>query len=453
MASDGLVSVGSDELPFHLVGNYAPVPDEVTVFDLAVEGALPPELDGLLLRNGPNPRSGASPHWFAGDGMLHGLRLEAGRALWYRNRYVRTPSFLDPEREVIGESGVDLGAGGPANTHVVEHAGRILALVEIAHPCEVDAELETVGIRDFGGALKTAMTAHPKRCPLTGELHFFGYGFAPPWLTYHVADAAGQLVHSTEIPVAGPTMIHDFAITEGHAVFLDLPVVLDAERATQGGMPYAWSDSYGARVGVLPRRGVGEQTRWFEIEPCYVFHPVNAYETGDRITLDVARYPELWRERSDHFEPAHLHRFELDLAAGRVSETALDERRVEFPRLDERRVGRTYRFGYTMGQFSMTTGTSRYLLKYDFKRGVGREHDFGAGRGGSEGIFVPASAAAGEDEGFVLSFVYDSDRDCSEVVVLDAQDFEGAALARVRLPQRVPFGFHGSWIDAEVLGR
>jgi len=452
MASDAFESVEPDETPFHLQGNFAPVADEVTAFDLAVEGALPPELDGLLVRNGPNPRSGSSPHWFVGDGMLHGLRLERGRALWYRNRYVRTPSFVDPEREVIGESGLDLAAGGPANTHVIEHAGRILALVEIAHPCEVDAELETVGIRDFDGALSTAMTAHPKRCPLTGELHFFGYGFAPPWLTYHVADAAGRLIHSEEIPVAGPTMIHDFAITERHAVFLDLPVVFDLERAVQGGMPYVWSDTYGARLGVLPRRGAGQQIRWFEIEPCYVFHPVNAYETGNRITLDVARYPELWRERSDHFDSAQLHRFEVDLATGSVSETALDERRIEFPRLDERLLGQAYRFGYAVGEVSTKSATSRYLLKYDFERGAGWEHELGPGRSASEGVFVPASPTAREDEGFVLSFVYDEGEGRSEVVVLDAQDFEGPALARIRLPQRVPFGFHGSWIDAQVLG-
>ncbi len=178
MANEVSPIAASDD-SFHLRGNYAPVSDEVTAFDLPVEGALPAELDGLYLRNGSNPRSGSSDHWFVGEGMLHGVRLEAGRALWYRNRYVRTPSFVDAERNVIGEDGsLDLAAGGPANTHVIGHAGRILALVEIAHPTQVSAELETVGSHDFGGKLSTGMTAHPKRCPRSGELHFFGYGFA-----------------------------------------------------------------------------------------------------------------------------------------------------------------------------------------------------------------------------------------------------------------------------------
>jgi carotenoid cleavage dioxygenase len=444
---------GGEDLPFHLRGNHAPVADEITAFDLAVEGALPPELDGLFVRNGPNPRSGSSPHWFAGDGMLHGVRLQDGRARWYRNRYVRTPSFLDPERQVIGEGGIDLSAGGPANTHVVEHAGRILALVEIAHPCEVDAELGTVGVYDFGGRLETAMTAHPRRCPRTGELHFFGYGLAPPCLTYHVADAQGRLVRSEQIPVAGPTMVHDFAITDAHAVFLDLPVVFDADGAQSGGMPFRWSDEYGARIGVLPRGASGEQTRWYEIEPCYVFHPVNAWGQDGRLVLDVVRYPELWRERSDRFEAAHLHRFEVDPSAGRVVETALDDRAVEFPRLDERRTGTRHRFGYAVASFSTDTGASSHLLKYDFLRGEGVEHRFGETGVASEGVFVPASDGAGEDEGWVLAFVYDGGGGASALVVLDAQAFGSPPVARIPLPQRVPFGFHGSWIAAAALAQ
>jgi carotenoid cleavage dioxygenase len=452
MAS-GSLDASDLDLPFHLRGNHAPVAEEITAFDLPVEGALPPELDGLFVRNGPNPRSGTSPHWFAGDGMLHGVRLERGRASWYRNRYVRTPSFLDEQRAVIGEGGIDLTAGGPANTHVIEHGGRILALVEIAHPCEVGPELETVGMHDFEGRLTTAMTAHPKRCPRTGELHFFGYGFAPPLLTYHVADAQGRLIRSEEIPVAGPTMIHDFAITDEHALFLDLPVVFDGERAMQGGMPFGWSDSYGARIGVLERGAPGGRTRWLEIDPCYVFHPVNAWAEGERVVLDVARYPQLWRERSDRFDTASLHRFEIDLAAGRVSETALDERPVEFPRIDERRAGGHHRFGYAVGSFSAEAGSSSYLLKYDFHRGEGLEHRFGDAGAVSEGVFVPAADGTGEDEGWVLSLVYDGSSNSSSFVVLDAGAFEGPPIARIPLPQRVPFGFHGSWVPAAALER
>jgi carotenoid cleavage dioxygenase len=427
-------------LPFHLQGNFAPVGREVTAFDLPVQGAVPRALRGLYVRNGPNPKGGTSPHWFLGDGMLHGVALGDGRARWYRNRYVRTRTFLE-DASFIGDP-----TAGVANTHVIEHAGRVLALVETSFPVEVTRELETVGCHDYGGKLTTGMTAHPKRCPLTGELHFFAYGFAPPFLTYHRADAAGRLVQSEAIEVPGPTMMHDFGITGRHVVFMDLPIVFDMELAMAGSMPYRWSDDYGARLGIMPRGGTNADVRWFEIAPCYVFHPLNAYddERGG-VVMDVARYPELWRAGSDARVTASLHRWRVDLAAGRVSEQPLDDRPMEFPRLDERLTGLPYRFGYAVERGD-NRGTERALLKYDVGRGVTTLHDLGAGRAPSEPVFVPASPAAAEDDGWLLTYVYDAARDGSDLVILDASDFTGKPVATIALPQRVPFGFHGSWL-------
>src|SRR5215471_1943473 len=281
-------------LPFHLAGNYRPVADEVTALSLPVEGAIPPELNGRYVRNGPNPRSGTSVHWFTGDGMLHGVEVSRGRATWYRNRYVRTRAFLENASRVQPDGTCDFTIG-VANTHVVAHAGRIFALVESSFPTEVTRELDTVGVHDFGGRLTTAMTAHPKTCPRTGELHFFGYGFMPPYLTYHRADAAGRLAESRVIDVPGPTMIHDFAITDRHVVFMDLPVVFDLELALAGTMPYRWSDEYGARIGLMPRGGSSAEVHWVEVAPCYVFHPLNAFEAGGQVVVDTVRYAELWR--------------------------------------------------------------------------------------------------------------------------------------------------------------
>lgn len=184
----------------HFAGNFAPVAAELTTHQLAVTGSIPPELTGWYVRNGPNPQDAASPHWFFGDGMVHGVRLEGGRARAYRNRWVRTSTFTDGARVHDRQGNTDLTAG-VANTHVIRHAGRTLALVESSFPYELDCrpghELETLGAYDFGGRLTTSMTAHPKTCPVTGELHFFGYGTAtPPYLTYHRADAKGELVVS-----------------------------------------------------------------------------------------------------------------------------------------------------------------------------------------------------------------------------------------------------------------
>jgi len=424
--------------PFHLQGNFAPVQQEITALDLSVQGDVPAALRGLYVRNGPNPHTGTSPHWFLGDGMLHGVALRDGRALWYRNRYVRTRTFLEGA-PVIG----DLTAG-VANTHVIEHAGRVLALVETSFPTEVTRELDTIGCYDYGGRLSTGMTAHPKRCPTTGELHFFAYSWLAPYLTYHRADADGRLVQSEVIEVPGPTMMHDFAITERHVVFMDLPIVFDVELAMSGTMPYRWSDDYGARLGIMPRGGHDADVRWVEIAPCYVFHPLNAYEDGGAVVMDVVRYPELWRPGAPS-RTASLHRWRVELGTWRVREEALDDRASEFPRIDERLTGRAHRYGYAVERGG-DRGAETSLLKYDLHRGVTTIHDFGTGRAPSEPVFVPASPTAAEDDGWLLTYVYDAARDSSDLVILRADDFTGKPVTTVALPQRVPFGFHGSWL-------
>jgi carotenoid cleavage dioxygenase len=436
----------NDTLPFHLRGNYAPITEEVTALDLPARGAIPAALRGRYVRNGPNPKTGASPHWFLGDGMLHGVALADGRATWYRNRYVRTRAYLEDAVAVAPDGTRDLTVG-LANTHVVRHAGRILALVESSFPTEVTPELDTVGCYDFGGRLATAMTAHPKTCPRTGELHFFGYSFMPPFLVYHRADADGRLVQSQQIDVPGPTMIHDFAITDRHVVFMDLPVVFDLELAMAGTMPYRWSDEYGARVGVMARGVADAPVRWFEVAPCYVFHPLNAFEEGGAVVVDTARYEDLWRPGETGFRAARLHRWRLDLTSGKAAEEPLDDRAIEFPRCDERRTGLGHRYGYAVyTERSADEATGTALVKYDLRRGGAEVHDFGAGRVPGEGVFVPATPGAGEDEGWVLAYVYDRARDASDLVILDASRFAAAPVATVALPQRVPFGFHGSWL-------
>ncbi len=437
----------TESAPFHLSGNFAPVVEEVTAFDLPVQGEIPRELCGHLYRNGPNPRWGPSEHWFGGDGMIHGVAFEDGDARWYRNRWVRTRYMSEGEDGPVfmdDDGNLDRTAVR-ANTNIVCHAGRLLALVENGYPTELTRDLDTVGLHDFDGALTTAMTAHPKFCPTSGEMHFFGYGFAPPFLTYYVADKSGALVHSEEIPVPGPTMIHDFAITDRHALFLDLPVVFSPERLP--GMPYGWSDDYGARIGVMPRRGRAADLRWFEIEPCYIFHSLNAWTDGETVTLDAARYPELWRESAVDFRTASLHRYTLDLSSGGVKEEALDDMGIEFPRVDPRREGQRHRYGHAVRYLAGVDGPSiNALVQYDLEAGGTTVHDFGPGRVPAEGVFVPASADAAENEGFVLTYLHDEADEASQLVILDAQNFDAAPLASVPLPQRVPYGFHGNWV-------
>ncbi|HEY2724935.1 MAG TPA: carotenoid oxygenase family protein [Pseudonocardiaceae bacterium] len=440
-------------VPLYLAGHLAPVPDEIDVADLPVTGALPPELTGRYLRNGPNPRPGEAPgHWFAGHGMVHGIRLRDGRAEWYRNRWVRTGALAGRDR--LRPDGTPDRTVAPANTHVLPHAGKIFALVESGFPYVLTPELDTVGPCDFGGRLTTAMTAHPKVDPVTGELHFFGYGPRPPYLTYHRLSAAGALVCSAEVGGAGPSMMHDFAITDRHAVFLDLPITFQPGLLGPG-IPYRWDDRYGARLGVMELDDPGP-ARWFEIDPCFVFHVGNAHtDSAGRIVLDGVRYSPadtaaMWglfggaQPAAAAAGAARLHRWVLDPSTGRVDEEPRDDRPVEFPTLDERRVGRASRYLYAVAD----SGTDAAIVRYDGAGGAVTCHHLGPDVAAGEAVFVPAGSAAGpEDEGWLLTITTRRDGSAAQLLVLDATALGAAPVAAVTLPRRVPAGFHGSWID------
>jgi carotenoid cleavage dioxygenase len=444
-------------LPFHLRGSYAPVTEEVEAFDLPVQGRIPDGLNGVFVRNGPNPMNGRSPHWFAGDGMLHGVRLRDGKAEWYRNRWVRTRA-LEGATRVDPATGVFDLTVGLANTHVVRHAGRIFALEEASLPNEVTPGLDTIGPFDFGGALRTPFTAHPHVCPETGEMHFFGYELVhAPFVTYHVVDRDGALVHTQPIEVGGPTMVHDFAISRNYAIFLDLPVVFDLDMAMTGSMPFAWQPSYGARIGLLHRDRArqGAEPQWFDVSLCYVFHIMNAWDDGPDgryVWLDGGRHARMWANGNDDFEPSLMHRWRFDLHTGEVKEEFLDDVDHAFPRIDDRRCGLANRFGWAVAP--VEPGDERHeaatgLVKYDVQSGTRTTRSFGPTSLSGEPVFVPARDDAGEDEGYLVTFVHDVAADRSSFVVVDASDMTSEPLAVVPLPQRVPRGFHGSWFGDE----
>jgi carotenoid cleavage dioxygenase len=437
----------------YLSGNYAPVDEEATVTDLPVTGTLPTALVGRYLRNGPNPVMAPEPgtyHWFTGTGMVHGIRLRDGRAEWYRNRWVRSQEVAAALGEPWRQGPVHAGMDFAPNTNVIGHAGRTLALVEAGPlPYELTDELDTVGPFDFGGTLVGGYSAHPKRDPRTCELHaisyFWGWGNT---VRYTVVDATGSVRRSVDVEVGGPVSIHDMSLTERFAVVYDLPVVFNTEAAMSGAsFPYRWDPDYRARVGLLGRDGATD-VQWFDVEPCYVFHPLNAYDDGDRVVLDVVRHPRMFATEllgPDEGTPT-LERWTVDLAAGTVAEERLDDRGQEFPRVDERVVGRRYRYGYAA---VFLAGEESGLIKHDLQRGTSEVRPLIPAGGASEAVFVPRSPDAAEDDGWVLSLAYDPERDASDLLVLNAADFTGEPAAVVHLPQRVPFGFHGNWVPDE----
>ena len=444
----------------YLTGNFAPVSDELSVTDLPVTGAIPPALAGQLIRNGPNPIAPdpANYHWFLGDGMLHGVELRDGRAVSYRNRWVRT----DDACAALGEppladqpSDVFIGGSTNANTHIVTHAGKLLALTEVCLPTEVRADLSTVGRYDFDGALRSPMTAHPKHDPTTGEMHFFGYDISgPPYLRYHVADAAGALIKTEDITLPAPVMMHDFAITEHSVIWFDLPVVYDFALLGQRPFPAEWRPEAGARVGVMPRDGGDTDITWIEIDPCYLYHPANAWEENGNIFVDVPKYPTAFA--SDLSGPADAasvyERWTINAAAGTVTSDLLDDRGQEFPRINETVLGRRHRYVYTtltkFGDSVDLTG----IVKHDHDRGTSEVQTFGGTGHAGEPVFVAEPDATSEDDGWVLALVFDDSTATSSLYVLDATDLAGKPVAVVELPQRVPFGFHGSWIPDPASG-
>jgi carotenoid cleavage dioxygenase len=439
--------------PWWMQGNFAPVLQERDVLTLEVEGSIPGALDGTYLRNGPNPKHGDRGHWFLGDGMLHGVRLSAGKALWYRNRFVRTVVLdrgLDEASDPVGNL-----AESRSSVSVLRHAGRVLSLGEAGLPYEITSELATVGPYDFAGRLKTWMTAHPKVDPITGELHMFGYGVTAPLLTYHLVDAAGALVRSEPIDLPWPIMMHDFQITATKVIFMDLPIVLDLAAAVFGSrFPYVWDPSNDARIGVMPRSGGNADVIWFEIEPCFIFHAVNAYDDAQgNVVLEACRWPQLWARSNTSFDGTpRLHRYTLDLAARTVKEAALDDLLVDFPHVDQRLTGREYRYAYGLWSTASDTSSSgprlRGILKYDRTRGTSVVNEFARHLEPAEAFFVPATPDAAEDDGWLLAFVYDRREDRSSLDVFDARRVDAPPVARVKLPVRVPSGAHGFWLPA-----
>ena len=422
--------------------NYGPVSEECEALHLPVEGEIPQELHGMFAQIGANPTR-RSPHWFLGPGMVHGILLRDGRAVRYRNRWVRTPYLADPGAE-------DRPENSPANTNIVVHGGRILALEEHHLPYEINSDLDTIGPVDFDGALLGSFTAHPKICPESGELLAFSRRWDSGEINYYRFDADGNYLSTCVVELPRAVMIHDFAITSEHVIILDLPMVSSPE--SRGSLPYRWDDGHTARIGLMSRGGGAVQ--WFEIEPCYVFHTINACSIGNRVTLDACRYPSLWESGNANFtSPAMVHRWTLNTATEEVREETLFDVRCDFPSIDNRLLGKPNRYAYVSTMVDEEKGSIQHghrIVKLDFAGRTTEHYHFGVSRYVCASAYVPRCAEAqDEDDGYVLAIVYERTRDASELVILDARSLADEPLATVALPVRVPFGFHSSWIPAE----
>ncbi len=454
----------------YLAGAFAPIRSEDD-FELTVEGEIPAGLRGALYRIGPNPQfdpRDPNHHWFAGDGMVHGFWVDGGKVS-YRNRYVRTPrwetenkagkslfgTFGNPmttDPEVFGK--VDSGV---ANTNIVWHGGRLLALEEGHEPFGLDPEtLEPRGYQAFGGKV----TAHPKEDPVTKDLVFFGYADAPmpfsPNVSYGVMGADGVLKRRDSFQAPYCSMIHDFMVTGSHVLFPILPLSGSMERAMKGLPPFAWEPEKPAMVGVMARDAAVDSIRWFQTEACYVFHVMNAWDEDGKIVADVMKYavaplfPLADGSRGQQ-AGAYLVRWTFDLndASDVIREEQLDDLAGEFPRYDERFTFKANRHGWYSTQ-SAKPGDIRTngLSHIDLTSGKRIDWVSGAGDAVSEPVFVPRSAAAPEGDGWILAVQYIAAEARSDFVVFDAQAMDKGPIARAKMPRRMPLGFHGNWVGA-----
>ncbi len=461
---------GSQVTSPYLSGNFAPMRSEDD-YELEVVGAIPAGLAGVFYRNGPNPQFAPRDayHWFSGDGMLHGFFVEEGKVR-YRNRYVRTPRWQTEHaagRSLYGVFGNPMTSdpsvmgtdSGVANTNVVWHAGRLLALEEGHMPFEMDPA--TLELRGYVEAYRGKVTAHPKLDPETGEMVWFAYssGEGPLNATcsYGVTDKAGKVVRRQEFEAPFASMVHDFLVTRNYALFPILPLSGSIQRAMQGGPPLAWDPEKGSHIGVMRRDADVATMRWFTTDPCYVFHPMNAWEEGEKIIADVMEYPVAplfptldGSAPRDAF--AHLTRWTFDLAdsSNTVKREQIDDLAGEFPRFDERHAGLGYRHGWFAGITRRDVESVRFdtIAHVDLASGKRIDHVYDAGDSPGEPVFVPRTAGAAEGDGWLIALVYRGAEDRSDFVVYDAQDVAAGPIAVAKVPRRVPFGFHGNWRPA-----
>ncbi len=460
----------------YLHGIHTPSLHETTAFELRIEGELPRNLYGAYVRNGPNqvfePKN--LYHWFDGDGMVHAVYFRDGKA-GYRSRFVRTAGLVD---EIHAGHAVWPGVMGrfdfglprhylkdTANTDLIYHNGSLLALWYLCGtPYRLDPlTLDTHGTDDFRGKLTTTVSSHPKVDERTGELVYFTLAeFEPPYMTYGVVSKGGELVHEIPVDLPGPRASHDITITENYSILHDFPFFHDVDVLREKGYRVSrFHRNLPSRFGVIPRRGGSDEIRWFEFEPGYVLHMVNAWEEGDWIVMDGCLQPDPSIRRNPEEGAlasmlgylrirSHLHRWCMNIETGETKENALDDLNVEFPLPDTDLDGVKTRYSYHQ-YIPPDTYTVEFhaLVKYNHQDRSCTRYDYEPSWFASEAPFARRLGASEEDDGYVVTIATNADTYASECWVFSAREIDRGPIARVELPSRVPTGFHAKWIAGD----
>lgn len=447
-----------------LDGIWAPWPAECNINDVVVIGEIPKELNGTFYRNGPNPQYIYSKnyHMFEGDGMIHAVSFNNGQVR-YKNRWIRTEKFLaerNARKSLFGgmrdsmvcDDSVKNVSRNTANTNVIWHHNTLLALNEGGQPVKVDInDLTQCETYTFNQVLDRSMMAHPKIDPVTGELIFYSY-FGPDF-KYFIANKNGEISYQEKITMPFLCMMHDFAITENFSIFPLFPLTWDFQRIIKGDTIFKWEPNLNTRFAIMPRYGNDNNVIWFEDKAALGFHVVNAREEAGKIIMEMVVMDDIPNDAVAFADDSityinYLTRWIFDLKKKTLVKERLDDINMEFPRIDERFTGRNYRHSYmncTINKKSPNSYDS--IVHWDLKNNKKQIHNFGADSFPLEPIFVPRSPHAPEGDGFLLSYVYRETINRSDLVILDAQHVDDEPLAIIQLPHRVPFGFHGCWVN------
>ena len=458
----------------YLLGNYSPIADERSVDLTPVAGEIPADLRGVFVRNGSNPRFEpvGRYHWFDGDGMIHAVHFDADGA-HYTNRWVRTTGF-----EAESETGTSMWTGileppdlskypqvfkDTANTDLVWFNGELLALWWLggdAYRVSLPG-LETLGREDFGGTLETHIAAHPKVDPTTGELLYIDFDPIPPFLTFGVVSPEGQVVRSESVALGGPRLQHDLAFTDDYAIVFDFPFMWETGA---GRTQLAFHRDRPSRFGLLPRGGSATDTRWFETDPCFMYHVANAWQEDGTVRLigcEIADpladdhnnppgLPDAPRVAMLRLEP-YLTEWIFHLDSGAITKRRINDEVAEFPKIDVRRTGQRSRYTYLQRFAPMTTLAFDAVIRHDLDTAATTTHVWPDGWFGGETSFCPRLGSTAEAEGYLICFVVNETTGESEVHVLDAERLEDDPVCRLSVLGRVPTGYHTWWVSADEL--
>lgn len=470
---------------------YTPARFEGEVYDLEIDGKVPEEIDGTFFQVAPDPQYPpmlGEDMFFNGDGAISAFqfksghvdfkrryvmteRLKAQRAARaslhgvYRNQYTNDPSVFDLNNST-------------ANTNVVVHAGKLLALKEDSAPYALDPiTMETIGLWDFDGQLTSAtFTAHPKIDPATGDLLCFGYeakGDATPDIVYYEIDSKGRIKRETWIVAPYAAMIHDFAVTENYVIFPLMPLTVDLQRLKDGGKHFQWQPGLDQLFGVLRRHGDGRDIRWFKAPNGFQGHTLNAFDDRGRIYIDMPITSGnifYFFPQSDGTVPppetlsSNMMRLTIDMnsTGDGLEMKALTNFACEFPRSDDRYMGRQYSHGFVIAMDPTKPFDEARIGPRPFQFFNQLAHiNVANGRTKTwfaddqscfqEPIFVPKHADAPEGEGYVIGLCNRLAERRTDLLVLDAQHIDEGPIATVRLPIRLRMSLHGNWVPGAVL--